>query len=67
MGIIKIGTSESHTNVVIGILIFLSGFEIIYATVENSVFIAGSLALISLGIAILGSYLSITPPREVDL
>jgi len=66
VGILKLGISESPGEVVVGILTFLSGFETLYASIETSAFIAGFLAFCTLGIAILGSYLSASPSLEID-
>jgi hypothetical protein len=38
----------------------LSGFEIIYSTVESSVLVAALLAVINLGLALVGAYLLIS-------
>ena len=57
----------------IGLLTFLSGFEILYAALENSVLVAGLLAAINLGLALVGAYLASAPAwsrireRPVDL
>ena len=66
MGILNLGISESTGEVILGLLTFLSGFEILFASIETSAFIAGFLALCTLGIAILGSYLSVSPSLEID-
>ena len=66
MGVLKVGITDTTRGVVIGILTFLSGFEILYSTIETSGFVAGYLAFFSLGIVILGSYLSAAPSLQSD-
>jgi len=57
MGMLQLGMTARPFRVVIGLLTFLSGFEILYASVEFSVLVAGLLSGVSLGLALLGSYL----------
>jgi hypothetical protein len=47
-------------------LSFTSGFEIIYATVETSPLVAGFFAVLTLGIALISSYLMAAPTLEVE-
>lgn len=67
MGLLHLGISDHPFRVSIGLLTFLSGFEIIYATIETSALVAGFLAIFSLGIALVGSYLMIAPTIEEGL
>jgi hypothetical protein len=64
MGLLHLGISEHPFSVAVGLLTFTSGFEIIYATIETSALIAGFLAVFSLGIALMASYLIIVPTIE---
>jgi hypothetical protein len=64
MGLLHLGISDHPFRVSIGLLTFLSGFEIIYATIETSALVAGFLAILALGIALVGSYLMIAPTIE---
>ncbi|KAA3643264.1 MAG: hypothetical protein DWQ07_22370 [Chloroflexi bacterium] len=57
MGLLQVGFSARPFRVVVGILTLLAGFEIIYAAVEPSALVAGLLAVITLGIALVGAYL----------
>ena len=57
MGLLLLGLTTEPLRVVIGLLAFLAGFEIIYAAVENAILVAALLALINLGLALVGSYL----------
>ena len=66
LGLLKVGISMSTRSLVIGILTFLSGFEIIFATIDTSAFIAGFLAFLSLGVSLLGTYLSSAPSLKSE-
>src|SRR6185503_13674329 len=56
MGLLHLGISAYVLRVSIGLMTILSGFEILYATVEGSVLVAALLAVINLGLALVGSY-----------
>lgn len=64
MGLLQIGLSNSHLRTILGILTLFSGFEVIYAAVEASTLLAGLLAVVNLGIALVGSYLLLAPGLE---
>jgi hypothetical protein len=59
MGLLHLGMSARILRVAIGLMTVLSGFEVLYATVERSVLVAALLAVINLGLALVGSYLLI--------
>jgi hypothetical protein len=59
MGVAHLGVASDLLRVVIGLLTILTGFEIIYAAVESSILVAGALAVINLGLGLVGSYLLI--------
>jgi len=59
MGLLHLGISSSVLRVTIGLMTVLSGFEILYAAVEGSVLVAALLAVINLGLALVGAYLLI--------
>lgn len=61
VGFLQMGINQKASRIVVGLLTTLSGFEILYAAVENSVLVAGFLALITLGIALVGGYLILAP------
>lgn len=56
MGLLHLGTTSEPFRVTLGLLTLMAGFEILYATVEGSVLVAGLLAVINLGLALAGSY-----------
>lgn len=57
MGLVHLGMTTRPLRVLIGLLTTLSGFELAYAAVENSVLVAGLLAVVTLGLALVGAYL----------
>lgn len=59
MGLLHLGISAHILRVTIGLMTVLTGFEILYSTVEGSVLVAALLAVINLGLALVGSYLLI--------
>jgi hypothetical protein len=54
MGILQIGMSLRPIRIIFGLLTAFSGFEVLYAGVEQSVLVAGFLVIITLGIALVG-------------
>jgi len=59
MGLLHLSVTDHVLRVTIGLMTILSGFEILYATVEGSVLVAALLAVINLGLALVGAYLLI--------
>lgn len=59
MGLLHLGITSYPLRVILGLMTVLSGFEILYSAVEGSVLVAGLLAVINLGLALVGSYLLI--------
>ncbi|HEX9333030.1 MAG TPA: hypothetical protein VF896_14155 [Anaerolineales bacterium] len=59
MGLLHLGITSRVLRVTIGLMTVLSGFEILYSAVEGSVLVAALLAVINLGLALVGSYLLI--------
>jgi len=57
MGLLHLGITTRILPVVIGLMTVLAGFEILYSSVERSVLVAALLAIINLGLALVGSYL----------
>jgi hypothetical protein len=67
MGVLHLGLSARVLRVTIGLITVLSGFEILYAAVENSVLVAALLAVINLGLALVGAYLMLASDQpEVE-
>jgi hypothetical protein len=57
MGLILLGSTSDIFRVILGLLSMLTGFETLYAAVEGSVLVAGLLAVVDLGLALVGAYL----------
>jgi hypothetical protein len=57
LGVLHFGMTLQPARVVIGLLTVLAGFEILYASVENSVLVAAMLSALNLLLALIGSYL----------
>jgi hypothetical protein len=57
LGLLQLGLSREGIRIVIGLLTVISGFEILYATLEASVLMTGLLAVLNIGIAFTGAYL----------
>jgi hypothetical protein len=66
LGLLHLGLTANPLRVVIALLTTLSGFEIIYATVEISTLVAGLLAGVNLGLALIGAYLLSAQSIEVE-
>ncbi len=71
-GLILLGTGLLHVSftgqsfrTILGLLTFLSGFEIIYSAVENSVLVTGLLSLVNLTLALAGAYLMVVHSEEI--
>lgn len=59
MGLLHLGVTDRILRLTIGLLTVLAGFEVLYASVESSLLVAALLAMINLGLALVGSYLMI--------
>ena len=57
IGLLQLGMTTHPMRVILGLLTVLSGFEILYASLEESVLVAGLQAVITLGLALVGAYL----------
>jgi len=64
IGLLHLGLTAQPLRVVLGLLTVLSGFEILYAAVETATLVAGLLAGVNLGLALVGAYLLVSPSLE---
>ena len=64
LGLVHLGMTTRPMRFILGLLTTLSGFEILYASVEQSVLVAGLQAIITLGLALVGAYLLASPSME---
>lgn len=65
-GIIKFSIFQDLFDILIGLLVFLSGFDVIYSSLEGSALVTGIYGMIILSICILGSYLEGIFSRESE-
>lgn len=56
-GLLHLGTDAKIERVIFSLLTVLSGFEILYAAVEGSILVAALLAVVNLGLGLVGAYL----------
>lgn len=64
MGILHLGLTAETLRITLGLLTLLAGFEILYATVETSILLAGLLSVVNLGLALVGAYLMTAAPEN---
>ncbi len=57
IGLLQLGTSSQILRVVLALLTVLGGFEILYAALEGSILVAALLAVVTLGLGLVGAYL----------
>jgi hypothetical protein len=57
LGLLHLGMTLHPLKVILGLLTTLLGFEVLYSAVENSILVASLLAVVTLGLALTGSYL----------
>ena len=67
LGLLQLGLTQEGIRIVIGLLTVLSGFEILYATLEASVLMTGLLAILTISISFVGAYLLLAPGLEEGL
>ncbi len=66
IGLLQLGTSSQILRVIFALLTVLAGFEILYAAVEGSILVAALLAIVNLGLGLVGAYLlNASLPEEV--
>jgi hypothetical protein len=64
LGFLHLGMTLHPLRVILGLFTTLTGFEVFFSTLENSILVAGLLAVITLGLALTGSYLLILKNSE---
>lgn len=67
LGTLQLSFSRQDTRIIIGLLTVISGFEILYATLEASVLMTGLLALLNIGLASVAAYLQMAVNLEEPL
>ncbi len=66
MSLLQLGMTNQFFRLILGLLTLLSGFEVLYAGLENSVLVTGLLSILTIGLALVGAYLiaQIVPGEE---
>ncbi len=64
MGLLQLGMSLRPLRVILGLFTVLSGFELLYASVETSVLVTGLISGVNLGLALVGAYLLVNQEPE---
>ena len=64
LGLLQLGLSRDAIRIIIGLLTVISGFEILYATLEASVLMTGLLAIMNIGLAFVGAYILLASNLE---
>jgi hypothetical protein len=59
LGLLHLGMTLAPLRVILGLLTTLLGFEVLFSTLENSILVVGLMSVITLGLALAGSYLLI--------
>lgn len=67
MGLLLLGFSSQPLNTIVGLLMFMGGFEILYSAIESSILVSWFLVIINLSMALVGAYLLLSPTLESDL
>lgn len=65
-GVVHLGVTSDLLRVTLGLLTLLAGFEILYAALESAILVTGLLAVVNLGLGILGSYLLIAGSFPIE-
>lgn len=67
MGLLQMGMTGQPYRVILGLLTMFAGFEVLYASVEVSILVAGLLAAVNLGLALIGIYFITNSTTEGSL
>ena len=57
LGLLQLGMITEPLYVIIGLLTFLSGFELLYGSMEFSTVLEALFAAVNLGLALVGAYI----------
>ncbi len=60
-GLIQVGLAKNYIRTIIGLITFISGFEVMYASIESSVLVSGLLVFITIGLSWLTIYFNAVP------
>lgn len=60
-GLLQVGLAKNYIRTIIGLITFISGFEVMYASIESSVLVSGLLVFITIGLSWLTIYFNMVP------
>ena len=66
MSLMQLGTNSEPYLVIISLLSFMSGFEVIHAALELSTLLTGLFVIVNLGLALVGVYLMVRVGETVE-
>lgn len=64
IGLLHLSLTTKPLRMIVGLLTFMAGFEILYAAIESSVLVAGLLGVVNLGMALIGAYVMLSSSME---
>jgi len=64
MGLLHLGMTTNPMRVVVGLLTVFAGFEILHASIETSVLLAGLMGVVNLGLSLMGAYILLSASLE---
>ncbi|HSV86782.1 MAG TPA: hypothetical protein VLH85_09410 [Levilinea sp.] len=64
MGLYHLGMTTNPMRVVVGLLTVMAGFEILHASIEASVLLAGLMGVVNLGLSLMGAYTLLSATLE---
>lgn len=67
IGLMQLGMTAHLPRVILGLLTFLSGFHILYSSVEQSALVSGLLAVVNLGLGLICVYWAALQAREEQI
>ncbi len=67
IALMQLGTTQDTFLTIVSLLSLLSGFEIIYAALELSTLLTGLLAIVNLGLSLVGVYFIVKVNEEVAI
>jgi hypothetical protein len=64
LGLLHLGMTTNPMRVVIGLLTVMAGFEVVHASIEASVLLAGLMGVVNLGLSLIGAYTLLSATLE---
>jgi hypothetical protein len=65
-GVVHLGVTSDLFRVTLGLLTLLAGVEILYAALESAILVTGLLAVVNLGLGVLGAYLMVAGSTPLE-